>query len=862
MMYFSLLTAFIAAATVATASASPLVIDLADPASESIFEIQGTTDNEIGGTGLATADFDGDGIIDLCFSTPSYDVTVCSVNIFFGGVNRDAGGNTKTVTTDSDGFIRIDAVSPETMFGISCAGGDFNGDGFGDFAIGSPYEFDQGRVYVVFGKTGARGIKESTIGAGFDSCTLSGYDNSSRFGFNLSSGDFDNDGIDDIIIGSTTTGRNGIGNTGEASVIFGRRDMQDIRTICLAEDMSGSLKIMAGTDYMVNSEGQLGYSTASGDVDGDGFDDIIVSAPFTDPNYEPDSGTVSVVFGGPGIKNRGTVDFAGCPSGTLVITGKRAFHSTGSDLAVGDIDGDGFDDIIINANRASPDNRWGAGTTFVVHGSASLSSRGTLPLTTRTSDVITIMGEAPDAMMGPVATGDCNGDGFMDIVTGAPRLSHEAREYAGKGIIIYGSRGFFTRPVIDLLTPPPYGITEVYGAATYDYTGVQTIAGDFDGDGLSEAVFTTTKSYENPENKGCVYLLWGSRTPTPETNYFTYTAGTGASATLRAPSTISPDILGEPLEPGDIIGVFTPDGLCAGAGTWNGAGLDITVWGDNPATDAVDGFREDEPFAIRIFDVSDWFEFAAGAAYASGGGVFRHDSIVTLSGLTVTVSSGDAPVHFSPSPSGGSREKVLVRFDVSNYNFAPQFVSGDEIAAVTASGVCAGAGVWKSDFDLLLTVYGDDPATAAVEGFSPNEKMRFIRWDSATHEELALMAETAAGIDVEVYTPGDAIDVTHLHYSSLGVENRTKPVAFALPQNIPNPFNPSTTIRFSLEAESKVTLDVFAVNGAKIATLSEGVMSAGEHEAVWNATGFPSGVYFCRMKAGITEKTIKMTLVK
>lgn len=89
-----------------------------------------------------------------------------------------------------------------------------------------------------------------------------------------------------------------------------------------------------------------------------------------------------------------------------------------------------------------------------------------------------------------------------------------------------------------------------------------------------------------------------------------------------------------------------------------------------------------------------------------------------------------------------------------------------------------------------------------------------------------------------------------------------EPVVFSLAQNTPNPFNPSTTIRFSLAGETRVTLDIFAVNGAKVATLAEVTMSAGEHEVVWDASGFPSGIYFCRLKAGGNEKTIKMTLVK
>jgi hypothetical protein len=68
-----------------------------------------------------------------------------------------------------------------------------------------------------------------------------------------------------------------------------------------------------------------------------------------------------------------------------------------------------------------------------------------------------------------------------------------------------------------------------------------------------------------------------------------------------------------------------------------------------------------------------------------------------------------------------------------------------------------------------------------------------------------------------------------------------------LEQNYPNPFNPSTAIRFQLSAVSDVKLRVFDLLGREVATLVEGKMDAGAHTAVWNAVGFASGVYFCRL---------------
>lgn len=88
------------------------------------------------------------------------------------------------------------------------------------------------------------------------------------------------------------------------------------------------------------------------------------------------------------------------------------------------------------------------------------------------------------------------------------------------------------------------------------------------------------------------------------------------------------------------------------------------------------------------------------------------------------------------------------------------------------------------------------------------------------------------------------------------------PHTFSLAQNIPNPFNPRTSVAFSLPVESRVTLTVYMVTGTKAATLVDSVLPAGTHEAVWDASDFPSGVYLCRLVAGGRSKTVKMTLVK
>ena len=88
------------------------------------------------------------------------------------------------------------------------------------------------------------------------------------------------------------------------------------------------------------------------------------------------------------------------------------------------------------------------------------------------------------------------------------------------------------------------------------------------------------------------------------------------------------------------------------------------------------------------------------------------------------------------------------------------------------------------------------------------------------------------------------------------------PAAFAVAQNSPNPFNPATTISFTLAKAGKTSVEVYNVAGQKIDTLVNGSMSAGSHSVVWNAAKFSAGVYFYTVKSGNLSKTMKMTLLK
>jgi len=393
--------------------------------------------------------------------------------------------------------------------------------------------------------------------------------------FSLTSGDFNDDGKDDILVGAPLADGpdNARTNAGEAYVIFGRDDGD--ASLDLAAD-EPDLTIIGA-----NAGENLGFVVAAGDVNGDGTDDILVGARFATPaGGAAGAGEAYVVFGSSSLE--GTLDIAEGQQ-DFTIAGASAGDFLGYALTAGDVNGDGIADIITAASAASPDaSRPHAGETYVILGSHDLSGRVDVA---QDQQDFTILGvEAEDLLANFAAAGDVNGDGKDDILLGTHKADgpDNKREDGGEAYVIFGKDDL--KGTLDLVSGD--GFATIYGAEAQDWLGFYLIAADANGDGIDDIV-VSARNADGPQNGrnncGEVYLIFG-RKELPEV--IDIADGKQDATILGADPN---DLLGHALAAGDIDGDGTAD-VIAGA----------------PAAGSLDNVRDQGGEARVFFGASAW----------------------------------------------------------------------------------------------------------------------------------------------------------------------------------------------------------------------------------------------------------------
>ncbi|MDP2983737.1 MAG: T9SS type A sorting domain-containing protein [Candidatus Latescibacter sp.] len=709
--------------------AFPALIDLAKTY-EGIVSIEGEYANGQAGIWVCSGDINGDGIDDAVIgslrASPHGRNQAGEVYVIFGSEKIFDSRQIDLVNTTVP-VLKICGELTNDNLGCSVSAGDVNHDGCDDIIIGAP---NSSKAYIVFGSKNISSLKEIDLSTPpLNVVRIYGIAPGEQFGFTTFAADINGDGFKDAILGAPAASPLRRNASGEVVVLFGSKDLSSAGDIYLRESPQSILRIIGG------KEGDwFGVRAVGGDINGDGFDDVIIGSWFADARGN-NSGAMYVVFGSAGMTPSRVLDIASMNTGLLTIAGENAEDLFGFCITPVNVDNDGFRDILVSGHGYDYSSRNEPGASYVIRGSSGLAALKTIDLRQNNANVIRIIGENSVDHLARGLSADLSGDGIPELVVTASDADPLGRDLGGKIFILPGPLTGLGKQ-IDLAAPPP-GITSIIGGLAGDHLGNFIAAGDLNHDGYPDLIIGAhTASPLSRNLAGRVYLVSGKgvqQSSEPSASPFKFTAFTGNKASLYISANHAPMIRGKKIEAGDEIGVFTPGGLCAGAGTWTGQDLLITVWGDDPQIAGINGFRSGERYYFRIRDISIPEVIVAQAVFIIGPDAYQVDGVSILSSL------GDG-------------------------------------------------GVTKAEAEM----------------------------------------------------PGE----------------------FSLSQNYPNPFNQVTVIDFTIAQRDTVTLKVFNSLGKEVATLVNDVMPPGQYSIPWKASGLASGIYFYRLDSGTFTEMKKLTLIK
>ncbi|MEW6743522.1 MAG: integrin alpha [Planctomycetota bacterium] len=347
--------------------------------------------------------------------------------------------------------VRVEGYRFNAELGYGASGiGDVNGDSFADVAIAAPKEGildEPGETFVIFGSAslGSGGKIDVELLDGTLGFRIEGRYPIDLFGSSVSgAGDVDGDGLADILVGAPLAN----GGAGEAYVIFGAPDLGAGGEFSL-DGLDGSNGfIMAGSGS--NNAGAA--VSGAGDVNRDGFADLLIGAPTASPLGRTDGGETYLLFGSPTLGSGGSVDLSTIDAATGVrIMGVHGDDRSGWSVSgAGDVNGDGYADVLIAAPFAEIGGANRSGECYVVFGGPTVGKGGELDLATLDgSDGFALRSSHAEAQLGwsAAGAGNLNADGFDDLVLGAMHFGGDER---AEVLVVFGASDLGKGGAVDL----------------------------------------------------------------------------------------------------------------------------------------------------------------------------------------------------------------------------------------------------------------------------------------------------------------------------------------------------------------------------------------------------------------------------
>ncbi len=492
----------------------PGIVALANLSGSDGFIIEGAARDDEAGIAVSATDLNGDGHPEILVGARSADPQGGEsgrVYAIFGGEppyqrTLDLG------TLGASQGLLVDGEVEGDRAGISLGGlGDADGDGIGDLVLGARGSdrtaMAGGAAYLVYGDAAppAR-LRLDRLEDG-EGSAISGEIDGELVGARVAAaGDLDGDGLADAVIAAPGANPEAREFAGHAYVAFGAAERLAVET----EAAPPSLLRIIGAKRRDNLAADV---AAAGDIDGDGYDDLVLGVPSADPNGSG-SGAAYIVLGGPGLRGIDTLDLD-APGAVrlLVVHGGTEGDGAGTAVAgAGDVNGDGFDDVLIGAPGADPIGS-DTGEVYVVYGAAGIDDQS--PLDVRSFDGvagIVLRGVVPQDMLGTAVAGvgDTDGDGFDDILVAA-RDADPAGEDSGEAYVVFGNDALGLDGAIDLFRMQPDEGLVASGPAAGDRTGIALAAlGDVDGNGLADyAIGAANAAARGLRSAGKTYIVLG-----------------------------------------------------------------------------------------------------------------------------------------------------------------------------------------------------------------------------------------------------------------------------------------------------------------------------------------------------------------
>lgn len=414
--------------------------------------ISGAAAGDQAGRGLAAGDFNGDGTSDLIVGAPyahrpagmmDAGADAGAAYVLFG--SSSWGRDVTTIDLAAGADLAVYGANSGDLLGFAVVAARLNGDAADDLVIGAFWadgpqdERDMaGELYVVYGASGRGGAID--VAAAEEDVVVYGASAGDRLGEGVGAGDVNGDGVDDLILPAPfAASKTGVAAAGRTYVIYSGNDAPGRRTIDLAEGNSGPVV------YGVDEGDQLGHVVAAGDVDGDGRDDVLLTAVSADgPGNTVDLAGEAALVLAKTLAASPEVDVA-VGGADAVFYGADVQDRMGRSAATGDIDGDGRAEVILGApGGAGPlEDAAAAGEVYWVRDAAARES-----LQMPEGALVYYGGHAGDGLGSevfgrpPLVVTDVDGDGRDELLASAPNADGPdgSRPDAGLAVILFLER--------------------------------------------------------------------------------------------------------------------------------------------------------------------------------------------------------------------------------------------------------------------------------------------------------------------------------------------------------------------------------------------------------------------------------------